>query len=91
MFFNVKKGGTEKIEIPEQVLGTKLTKRVNPHKIPLQTINEDSDGDWALSQDTKIRLIKSNRQLSKQRSKKRKSWSVNMKKNKHPYSLKLFD
>ena len=65
MFFNVKKSGTEKIEIPEQVLGTKMTKRVNPHKIPLQTINEDSDGDWALSQDTKIKLIKSNRQLSK--------------------------
>ena len=68
MFFNVKKG-TDKIDLPEQMLGTKITKRVNPHKIPLETISEDSD--WGLSQDTKIKFAKSKRQLSKQKTKKR--------------------
>ena len=54
-FFSVKKGGPDKIELSEQVLGTKVTKRVNPHKVNLlETIDEDSDGDWGLSQDTKF-------------------------------------
>ena len=52
MFFNVRKGSADKIDLPEQMLGTKMTKRVNPHKIPLEAISEDSD--WGLSQDTKI-------------------------------------
>ena len=70
------------------MLGTKMTKRVNPHKIQLEAISEDSD--WGLSQDTKIQFAKSNRQLSKVKTKKRKSWSVTIKK-KNQYSLKLFD
>ena len=72
-------------------MGTKVTKRLNPHKVNLlDPIDDDSDGDWGLSQDTKFQIIKSNRQLSKQRSKKRKSWSLTLKK-KNVYSVKLFN
>ena len=49
-FFNVKKGGPDKIELKgDQSLYTKPTKRVNPHKAALQTIDEDSDGEWGFS------------------------------------------
>lgn len=62
-FFSVKKGGPDKIELKEDDFSySKQTKRVNPHKaVLLTTINEDSDGDWGYSQDTKLQVIKSNR------------------------------
>ena len=55
-FFSVKKGGPDKIELKEDDFSySKPTKRVNPHKVQLlQTVNEDSDGEWGYSQDTKL-------------------------------------